>query len=101
MQLRNSRTKCRRTSASARIARAQTAVGPVAQWLVQGTHNPLVAGSSPARPTNARSALLFHQHPASLLQVHELRLAELGILQVERIQRLDDRRSHHDAREPL
>ena len=25
--------------------------GPVAQWLEQGTHNPLVAGSSPAGPT--------------------------------------------------
>ena len=26
-------------------------LGPVAQWLEQGTHNPLVAGSSPAGPT--------------------------------------------------
>ena len=27
--------------------------GPVAQWLEQGTHNPLVRGSNPCRPTNA------------------------------------------------
>ncbi len=26
-------------------------LGPVAQWLERGTHNPLVAGSIPARPT--------------------------------------------------
>ncbi len=26
-------------------------LGPVAQWLEQGTHNPLVAGSIPAWPT--------------------------------------------------
>ena len=26
-------------------------VGPVAQWLEQRTHNPLVLGSSPSRPT--------------------------------------------------
>ena len=26
--------------------------GPVAQWLEQGTHNPLVAGSNPAGPTH-------------------------------------------------
>lgn len=32
-------------------ARIAAAWGPVAQWLVQGTHNPLVAGSSPAGPT--------------------------------------------------
>jgi hypothetical protein len=25
--------------------------GPVAQWLAQGTHNSLVAGSNPAGPT--------------------------------------------------
>ena len=25
--------------------------GPVAQWLEQGTHNPLVGGSNPSRPT--------------------------------------------------
>ena len=25
--------------------------GPVAQWLEQGTHNPLVVGSSPTGPT--------------------------------------------------
>ena len=28
-----------------------SAPGPVAQWLEQGTHNPLVAGSNPAGPT--------------------------------------------------
>ena len=27
--------------------------GPVAQWLEQGTHNPLVAGSNPAGSTTA------------------------------------------------
>ncbi len=27
--------------------------GPVAQWLEQGTHNPLVGGSNPSRPTRA------------------------------------------------
>jgi hypothetical protein len=27
--------------------------GPVAQWLEQGTHNPSVAGSIPAGPTNS------------------------------------------------
>ena len=32
-------------------APAKQRTGPVAQWLVQGTHNPLVAGSSPAGPT--------------------------------------------------
>ena len=26
--------------------------GPVAQWLEQGTHNPLAVGSNPTRPTN-------------------------------------------------
>ena len=26
-------------------------MGPVAQWLEQGTHNPLVVGSIPTRPT--------------------------------------------------
>ena len=26
--------------------------GAVAQWLEQGTHNPLVVGSSPTGPTN-------------------------------------------------
>jgi hypothetical protein len=26
--------------------------GPLAQWLVQRTHNPLVVGSSPTGPTN-------------------------------------------------
>ena len=30
---------------------ADLAKGPVAQWLEQGTHNPLVAGSNPAGPT--------------------------------------------------
>src|ERR1017187_6495221 len=29
-----------------------TAFGPVAQWLEQSTHNALVPGSSPGRPTN-------------------------------------------------
>ena len=30
--------------------------GPVAQWLEQRTHNPLVPGSSPGRPTNQSTA---------------------------------------------
>ena len=30
------------------------AFGPVAQWLEQGTHNPLVVGSSPTGPTMLR-----------------------------------------------
>lgn len=33
--------------------------GPIAQWLEQGTHNPLVPGSSPGGPTNYIS-LKFH-----------------------------------------
>ena len=28
-------------------------IGPVAQWLEQGTHNPLVGGSTPSGPTFA------------------------------------------------
>jgi hypothetical protein len=28
-------------------------VGPVAQWLEQGTHNPLVGGSNPSGPTRS------------------------------------------------
>jgi hypothetical protein len=28
--------------------------GPVAQWLEQGTHNPLVGGSNPSGPTSPR-----------------------------------------------
>ena len=32
----------------------QSCEGPVAQWLEQGTHNPLVPGSSPGRPTISR-----------------------------------------------
>ena len=35
--------------------------GPVAQRLVQGTHNPLVAGSNPAGPTT----LCQERHPAT------------------------------------
>jgi hypothetical protein len=31
--------------------------GPVAQWLEQGTHNPSVAGSIPARPTLSTSTI--------------------------------------------
>ena len=31
--------------------------GAVAQWLEQGTHNPLVQGSSPCGPTNPRSLI--------------------------------------------
>jgi NAD(P)-dependent dehydrogenase (short-subunit alcohol dehydrogenase family) len=35
-----------------RFAVAMPAVGPVAQWLELTAHNRLVAGSSPAGPTN-------------------------------------------------
>ena len=34
-------------------------VGPVAQWLEPAAHNGLVAGSSPARPTNKSMILLY------------------------------------------
>jgi hypothetical protein len=30
----------------------EAAKRPVAQWSEQGTHNPLVGGSNPSRPTN-------------------------------------------------
>ena len=33
--------------------------GPVAQWLEQSTHNALVLGSSPGRPTNLHSVTLL------------------------------------------
>ena len=32
--------------------------GPVAQWLEQSTHNRLVGGSSPSRPTQKKPALI-------------------------------------------
>src|SRR6185312_16452872 len=32
--------------------------GPIAQWLEQGTHNPLVPGSSPGGPTILRTSRL-------------------------------------------
>ncbi len=32
--------------------------GVVAQWLEQGTHNPLVVGSIPTRPTTSMCAML-------------------------------------------
>src|SRR5262249_10321889 len=35
-----------------RAARGRPAAGPVAQWLEPAAHNRLVAGSSPAGPTN-------------------------------------------------
>jgi hypothetical protein len=35
----------------------QTAAGPVAQWLEPAAHNGLVAGSSPAGPTNKINVL--------------------------------------------
>lgn len=36
-------------------------IGPVAQWLEQSTHNALVLGSSPGRPTNyvPNNSILF------------------------------------------
>ena len=40
--------------------------GPVAQRLEQWTHNPLVAGSNPAGPTNY-TCVILPQPPASLL----------------------------------
>ena len=36
----------------------ENAVGPVAQWLEQATHNRSVVGSIPTRPT-----LLINDHP--------------------------------------
>ena len=39
-------------------ASATMAGGPVAQWLEQSTHNALVLGSSPSRPTNLLIDLL-------------------------------------------
>lgn len=38
--------------------------GPVAQWLEQGTHNPLVPGSSPGGPTNQSHAILRRKENA-------------------------------------
>src|SRR5690606_4877496 len=55
--------------------------GPVAQRLVQGTHNPLVAGSNPARPTTRHSdasmAAAYAAHlrlSTQAMPVHTLRL---------------------------
>jgi hypothetical protein len=45
----------------------QCSVGSVAQWSEQGTHNALVAGSNPARPTTSGSGKLrrlFSELPA-------------------------------------
>ncbi len=39
--------------------------GPVAQWLEQGTHNPLVVGSNPTGPTKISSTVRF---PSCLLE---------------------------------
>jgi hypothetical protein len=39
----------------------QFAAGPVAQWLEPAAHNGLVAGSSPAGPTNTVNADLRDQ----------------------------------------
>ena len=36
--------------------------GPLAQWLVQETHNLLVAGSSPARPIHFKEQSLCQNH---------------------------------------
>src|SRR6202789_4161430 len=47
--------------ATARVLRftlaVRTPAGPVAQWLEPAAHNGLVAGSSPAGPTNQRKAM--------------------------------------------
>ena len=43
--------------------RRQLAAGPVAQWLEPAAHNGLVAGSSPAGPTNEISSLLSFIRP--------------------------------------
>ena len=57
-------TRCRTGSRDAEVHQSFTGpiadppeslVGPIAQWLEQRTHNPLVPGSSPGGPTNQRS----------------------------------------------
>jgi hypothetical protein len=40
-----------RFTSNAAIRLQRGPCGPVAQWLEQGTHNPLVGGSNPSRPT--------------------------------------------------
>ncbi len=48
--------------------------GPIAQWLEQRTHNPLVLGSSPSGPTILRSFWSYGWHGQfSLFQKLELR----------------------------
>ncbi len=51
----------------------QNAVGPVAQWLEQATHNRSVVGSIPARPT---SRMLV----AVLLSLRERRRSMVNVL---------------------
>ena len=41
--------------------------GPIAQWSEQGTHNPLVAGSSPAGPTNPPSPARHSQQGDAII----------------------------------
>jgi len=45
--------------------------GPVAQWLEQSTHNALVLGSSPGRPTNQfiNTSGRNRAHPATALKL--------------------------------
>jgi hypothetical protein len=37
-------------------------LGPVAQWLERGTHNPLVVGSIPTWPTSCELVICAKQH---------------------------------------
>src|SRR6266702_2431022 len=50
--LRDRRSPCKRSPHRCRPLRPAAAAGPVAQWLEPAAHNGLVAGSSPAGPTN-------------------------------------------------
>src|SRR6266702_487121 len=64
--LRDRRSPCKRSPHRCRPLRPAAAAGPVAQWLEPAAHNGLVAGSSPAGPTNEinyLSILIFSTPP--------------------------------------
>ena len=42
-------------------------IGPLAQWLEQGTHNPLVVGSNPTGPTNSTAYGILGRLPGRVL----------------------------------
>ena len=74
-----------RFTSNATIRLQRGPCGPVAQWLEQGTHNPLVGGSNPSRPTilvfnvlqtNQSAAGAMHDTPFALVGVLLLRLPE-------------------------